>query len=127
GHYRLGELDEVVESMGQQQLKSVLYLVGSAPHITSAPPDSPVPDQYPPRDPSIYAQYIAMLAQRYPGVSAWQIWNEPNIPAFWRPAEDAQSYARLLHASVNALRMAVPDKPVVIGGMAYYSQMPVKG
>lgn len=125
--YRLGELDGLVEDMRKQKLKSVLYLVGSAPHITTAPSGSPVPDQYPPRDPNVFAHRMVMLAKRYPSVDAWQIWNEPNLPAFWRPHEDAQGYARLLHPSVKALQKAVPGKPVVMAGMAYYSQMPVKG
>lgn len=127
GRYRLGELDELVKSMRKQQLKSVMYLVGSAPHATTAPHGSPVPDQYPPRDPEVFAQRMAMLAQRYPSVDAWQVWNEPNLPAFWRPSEDAEGYARLLHPTVMALRKVAPDKPVVMAGMAYYSQMPVKG
>jgi beta-xylosidase len=68
-----------------------------------------------------------MLAKRYPSVNAWQVWNEPNLPSFWRPYEDPEGYARLLLASTRSLQQAAPDKPVVAAGMAYYSQMPVKG
>ncbi|WAJ40103.1 cellulase family glycosylhydrolase [Pseudomonas sp. GOM7] len=127
GRYRLGELDQLVADLKAQQLKSVFYLVGSAPHATSAPPGSPTPDQYPPRDPRVFAERMAMLAKRYPSVDAWQVWNEPNLPSFWRPHEDPEGYGRLLQVTTQALRQAVPDKPVVMGGMAYYSQMPVKG
>lgn len=127
GQYRLGELDGVMQALDEEQLRSVFYLVGSAPHATSAPAGSPTPDQYPPKDPLLFAKTMAMLAQRYPGVDAWQVWNEPNLPSFWRPHEDAEGYGRLLLPSVQALRQVVPEKPVVMGGMAYYSQMPVKG
>jgi beta-xylosidase len=127
GRYRLDELDELVETMRKRQLKSVMYLVGSAPHVTTAPRGSRVPDQYPPRDPEVFAQRMAMLATRYPSVDAWQVWNEPNLPAFWRPNEDAEAYAKLLHPTVIALRKVAPQKPVLMAGMAYYSQMPVKG
>lgn len=127
GQYRLGELDQMVSDLKAQQLKSVLYLVGSAPHATSAPAGSPTPDQYPPKDPLLFAKTMAMLAQRYPSVDAWQVWNEPNLPSFWRPHEDPEGYGRLLQITTQALRQAAPDKPVVMGGMAYYSQMPVKG
>ena len=125
--YRLGELDGVMQALGEEQLRSVFYLVGSAPHATSAPTGSATPDQYPPKDPLLFAKTMAMLAKRYPGVDAWQVWNEPNLPSFWRPHEDAEGYGRLLLPSVQALRQVVPEKPVVMGGMAYYSQMPVKG
>lgn len=127
GQYRLGELDGVMQALDEEKLRSVFYLVGSAPHATSAPAGSPTPDQYPPRDPLQFANTMAMLAQRYPVVDAWQVWNEPNLPSFWRPHEDAEGYGRLLLPSVQALRQVAPDKPVVMGGMAYFSQMPVKG
>lgn len=127
GRYRLGELDEVVDSLKQEQLKSVFYLVGSAPHATSAPSGSPTPDQFPPKQAQVFADRMAMLARRYPSIDAWQVWNEPNLPSFWRPHEDAEAYGRLLQQSTQALRQVDPNKPVVMGGMAYYSQMPVKG
>lgn len=127
GRYRLGELDEVVDSLKQAQLKSVFYLVGSAPHATSAPSGSPTPDQFPPKQAQVFAERMAMLARRYPSIDAWQVWNEPNLPSFWRPHEDAEAYGRLLQQSTQALRQVDPNKPVVMGGMAYYSQMPVKG
>lgn len=127
GRYRLGELDGVVDSLKQEQLKSVFYLVGSAPHATSAPSGSPTPDQYPPKQAQVFAERMAMLARRYPSIDAWQVWNEPNLPSFWRPHEDAEAYGRLLQQSTQALRQVDPNKPVVMGGMAYYSQMPVKG
>lgn len=127
GQYRLGELDGVIGALDEEDLKSVFYLVGSAPHATTAPANSPTPDQYPPKDPVMFAKTMAMLAQRYATVDAWQVWNEPNLPSFWRPHEDAEGYGRLLLPSVQALRQVVPEKPVVMGGMAYFSQMPVKG
>jgi beta-xylosidase len=127
GRYRLGELDEVVDSLKQEQLKSVFYLVGSAPHATSAPSGSQTPDQFPPKQAQVFAERMAMLARRYPSIDAWQVWNEPNLPSFWRPHEDAEAYGRLLQQSTQALRQVDPNKPVVMGGMAYYSQMPVKG
>ncbi len=127
GRYRLGELDGVVDSLKQEQLKSVFYLVGSAPHATSAPSGSPTPDQFPPKQAQVFAERMAMLARRYPSIDAWQVWNEPNLPSFWRPHENAEAYGRLLQQSTQALRQVDPNKPVVMGGMAYYSQMPVKG
>ena len=127
GRYRLGELDGVVDSLKQEQLKSVFYLVGSAPHATSAPSGSPTPDPFPPKQAQVFAGRMAMLARRYPGLDAGQVWNEPNLPSFWRPHENAEAYGRLLQQSTQALRQVDPNKPVVMGGMAYYSQMPVKG
>lgn len=125
--YRLAELDALVQTLQVQKQKSVFYLVGSAPFATNAPRFSRSPDQYPPRDADVFAARMALLAQRYSSVDAWQIWNEPNLPSFWRPRANPEEYARLLQASVRALRQAAPGKTVVMGGMAYYSQMPGHG
>ncbi|MBN0502563.1 beta-xylosidase, partial [Pseudomonas aeruginosa] len=85
---------------------------------------SPFQDQYPPRDPEVFARRMAMLSQRYPSVAAWQVWNEPNLIGFWRPKADPEGYAKLLQASTIALRMVDPEKPVVSAGMAFFSEMP---
>lgn len=127
GDYRLTELDLLVSTLEQEKIKSVMYLVGSAAHATSAPKHSATPDQYPPKDPVLFANMMTHLVQRYPSVNAWQVWNEPNLPAFWRPSEDPQGYGRLLMSTVNQVRQVNPDVQLVMAGMAYYSQMPVKG
>lgn len=122
--YNVAALDVLVSELERQELKSVFYLVGSARFITTAPPESPYQDQYPPRDPEVFAQRMALLAMRYPSVEAWQIWNEPNLLGFWRPEADAAGYARLLEASTLALRSVAPEKPVVGAGMAFFSDLP---
>ena len=127
GQFLFKPIDDVVVALRNKQLKSVFYLVGSAPFATSAPLLASYQDQYPPKDPEVFAQRMGMLAQRYPSVNAWQVWNEPNIPPFWRPAEDVRGYAELLQSSVRVLQQVAPQKPVVMAGMAHYSQMPVKG
>ncbi len=127
GQWRWDVLDPMMAEIAERGLKAEVYLVGSAPHATSAPPGSPTPDQYPPRDPQAYAQALVELARRYPQVAAWQVWNEPNLPAFWRPREDPAAYGQLLLASYHAMQARVPGRKIVLGGMAYYSQMPTRG
>jgi beta-xylosidase len=125
--YRIEMVDAMLQTVAAARLKPLVYLVGSAPFASSAPPGAAARDQYPPQDPRLFAERLHLLAQRYPQVAAWQVWNEPNLPAYWRPQEDPRAYGALLQASAAALRKAAPGKPVVMGGMAYYSQMPVKG
>lgn len=125
GQYRLGELDGVMDAVRQNNLKSLVYVVGSAPHATSAP--RPDMDAYPPKNPTLYADFMQMLSRRYGGVNAWQVWNEPNLPAFWNPQANPEDYARLLQTTTTALRNVNSKTPVVMGGMAYYSQMPPSG
>jgi beta-xylosidase len=127
GKWQLDMVDKMMSIVAANNLKVMVYLVGSAPFASSAPAGAPYNDQYPPKDPEVFADRIAMLAKRYPQVSVWQIWNEPNILLFWRPSEDPVAYDKLFRSSVTALRKAVPDKPIAMAGMAYYSQMPVRG
>ncbi|SDZ57919.1 beta-xylosidase [Pseudomonas sp. NFIX28] len=122
--YQLSTLDELDRTLTDSKLKSLFYLVGSAPFVTTAPKGGPFQDQYPPRDPKVFATRMAMLAQRYPNIDAWQVWNEQNIPNNWRPKPDAKGYGELLLATHQALNQVAPDKTQVMGGMAYYSQMP---
>ncbi|MDW5419020.1 cellulase family glycosylhydrolase [Iodobacter sp. CM08] len=124
--YLFKPIDTVVDALKDKQLKSVFYLVGSAPFASSAPLLAGNKDQYPPKDNEVFAKRMGMLAKRYPSVDAWQVWNEPNLPAFWRPAENAADYGRMLQSSVRVLKQIAPSKPVVMAGMAYYSQMPIK-
>lgn len=127
GVFRWDVLDPLMAEIERRGLKAEVYLVGSAPHATSAPAGSPHPDQYPPKDPALYAKALVQLAQRYPKVAAWQVWNEPNLPAFWRPREDPAAYGRLLLTSVQAMQAQAPGRRIVLGGMGYFSQMPTRG
>ncbi|NWC96011.1 MULTISPECIES: cellulase family glycosylhydrolase [unclassified Pseudomonas] len=122
--YNVATLDELVNKLQQNQIKSVFYLVGSAKFATTAPASSPYQDQFPPKDPAIFANRMALLSQRYPSVDAWQVWNEPNLLGFWRPAADPAGYASLLQVTAAALRVVNPNKPVVAAGMAFFSEMP---
>ena len=127
GNFNLQAFDPMVAAMQQHQLKPVGFLVGSAPFATTAPIDSPFQDSFPPKDNRLYAHSLLRLAEHYPSIQAWQIWNEPNIFPFWRPQEDPKAYGELLRVSTQAMRSKFPDKTLVAAGMAYYSNMPSHG
>ncbi|WP_397452683.1 beta-galactosidase [Pseudomonas sp. NA-150] len=121
GKYDLTDMDGAMTAVNAHHYNVVTYLVGSAPFASSGPPGASNSDQYPPIDFNAFADRMVMLAKRYPQVSNWQVWNEPNI--IWLPQEDPQAYDSLLVTVTNALRMNVPGKNIVAAGMAYYSQM----
>lgn len=127
GRFDFQPLDQLVNTLADDRIKSVFYLVGSAPFATSAPFFATNKDQYPPADVQQFADAMGQLAERYPAVNAWQIWNEPNLPAFWQPLPSPAGYRDLLAATEQELQRTAPGKTVVVGGMAYYSQMPGRG
>jgi arabinogalactan endo-1,4-beta-galactosidase len=51
----------------------------------------------------------------------WQIWNEPNIPAFWPPQPYYKRYLSLLRAAHAAIKSADPAAKVVLAGLPNYS------
>lgn len=64
------------------------------------------------------AAFAGRMATRYRGqVAAWQIWNEPNLPSFWR-TPSARAYGRLVRAVAPAIRRADPAAVIVSGGLS---------
>lgn len=121
GQYNLQDLDAAMAAAREHNYNTVAYLVGSAAFDSTAPQGASNTDQYPPRDPHIFADRMTKLAQRYPQVSHWQVWNEPNI--IWLPQADPVSYYNLLTLTAKSIRDALPDKSIVTAGVAYYGQI----
>ncbi len=89
-----------------------------------------------PKTPGPYAAFAKALVERYgpkgtfwaanPSIpkvpiEMWQIWNEPNIPAFWPPQPYYSRYIALLRAAHNAIKSADPTAKVVLAGLPNYS------
>ena len=75
---------------------------------------------YPPRDASHFAVFAGALAKHFGplGVHAWEIWNEPNVGAFWNPVPDPAAYVTLLSGANAAIRSADSSAVVVTGGLS---------
>jgi hypothetical protein len=86
----------------------------------------------PPSDNAAYARYLTALIERYGPkgsfwaehadvprlpIRSWQVWNEPNIGAFWGGKPDARAYGELLKTAAAAIRKADPDAEVVTAGL----------
>lgn len=63
-----------------------------------------------------FAGYAASMVKRYGAfIHAWEIWNEPNIPTFWKPQPSDVDYASLLKVAGPAIHAADPTA-LVVGG-----------
>jgi hypothetical protein len=86
----------------------------------------------PPRHFGPLARYAAGLAHRYGShgtlwrhhrrlrrysVRLWQIWNEPNLPVYWRPKPNPRAYARAVRVVGHAIRRADHKAMVVSAGL----------
>jgi hypothetical protein len=78
---------------------------------------------YPPKRYADLGRFGAVLVRRYgpdgtfwsqnPDVPklpirSWQIWNEPNLKAYWGRAPNAKQYAKLLRAAARPIRPPTP-------------------
>ncbi|MCL5283269.1 MAG: glycosyl hydrolase [Armatimonadetes bacterium] len=69
-------------------------------------------------DDAEYARFVYRVVRRYrKRVHYWEIWNEPNIPTFWKPQPDAKAYTAMLKAAYLAAHRADPHC-VVVGAAA---------
>lgn len=53
----------------------------------------------------------------YEPFRTWQVWNEPNLGAFWQPEPSPARYADLLNLTSDALHSVDPDAEVVTAGI----------
>jgi len=87
---------------------------------------------YPPRRNADFARFAEAAVRRYgPSgtlwsertdvplvpIRAWQVWNEPNIEAWWASGPNARGYARLLRTAARGIRAADPGAEVVAAGI----------
>lgn len=92
-------------------------------------------DHAPPRDDADFAAYAAAFAKRYGRggefwrlhpelprveVTDYEIWNEPNLTAFWLPKPDAARYGSLYRAARTAIREVDPRARAIVGGLSPY-------
>jgi polysaccharide biosynthesis protein PslG len=72
-----------------------------------------------PTDPAVFAAFARDAAARYLGrIPAWEVWNEPNIVAFYTPKPNVASYAKLLTASYAAIKSVSAGLTVISGGLS---------
>lgn len=69
-----------------------------------------------------FARYAAFIAQQYPQIRYFEIWNEPNgvNTGFWLPmgVESVEDYTYLLQVTYDAIKKVRPDAQVLGGALA---------
>lgn len=123
--YRFGPFDAMYRADLAHGLRPLLVALNAprwawddeaaaAPFANNPPADEHLAD---------WRAFVAALARRYPRALAVEIWNEPNVTAFWgggspAVAPDPGRYGRLLGAAHAAVRSVSPRLPVIGGALA---------
>ena len=134
---RFAQLDEIVglaTAHGLTVLPVVIYAPG-----WDAARQRPGEIGYVPKRNKPYGAFVAALIHRYgPNgtfwtgatpkvpIRMWQIWNEPNIPAFWPLTPISRTYMALVRAAHTAIKAADPHAKVVLAGLPNYSWVQLK-
>jgi polysaccharide biosynthesis protein PslG len=115
GKYDFRWLDEIVDNLlrrGIQPWFNVGY--GNRIYMPDAFGEAAVgsvPLYYGEETVQAWKAYVRELARRFRArVRHWEIWNEPEIPPFWRPSQpDPLEYARLIRLTAPVIRTEQGD------------------
>jgi hypothetical protein len=125
-------LDNFMTAMAQQGITVMPVLFDPPPSITTAPAQGAVRGNYPPSDLGAIGDFGAMLASHYGTngsfwaanpqlprhpITAWQIWNEPNLPVYWQPAPNAAAYVQMLRAASLKIKAVDPNAEIITAGI----------
>jgi hypothetical protein len=124
-----GSFDVVVARAASAGMDVLPVMIGSPPFAAPRP-------QYPPlrsaQGRTSFAAFLRDAAGRYgpsgsfwsanPGlpyrpIRSWQIWNEPNLPAYWFGRPKVRAYVQLLALARQALRGSDPRARIVLAGI----------
>ena len=118
GSFSWGVMDQVISSIEQVGLSADLIIDGCP--AWAAVSGTAGSQWAQPASAADFATWAAAVAARYgpKGVKYFEIWNEPNLAAFWDPKPDPSAYTADLKAAYAAIKQADPSAVVLSGGLA---------
>jgi hypothetical protein len=131
--------DKLVGNLAARGIQPLPFIYGSPRWVAEAPRWPPLASAH---DVNAWRAFLALAVERYgpggaywngpyqrthPGatpepITAWQVWNEPNLRKFFPPKGKAPRYAKLVKISYAAITAADPNATVVLAGMPGYGQ-----
>lgn len=115
GDFQWSFYDQATGALSSSKVNILGVLDYSAPWATEDPNRANA-DKYMPNIDD-WKNYVTKVVTRYSGrVKYWQIWNEPNITTFFRPAPNANQYLEILKSAYEAIKKIDPSAQVVIAG-----------
>jgi Glycosyl hydrolase catalytic core len=140
GAYDWVATDQVVGSLASHGIQPVPFLYGSPSWIAPSPTQPPLETK---SDEQAWTAFLKAAVNRYgPGgeywtdgyakqfggdseplpITAWQIWNEPNLPHYFTSGSPVSDYAELLRLSHDAIVQEDPSAQIVLAGMPGYGK-----
>jgi hypothetical protein len=135
-----GGIDRLVGDLAARGIRPVPFVYGSPSWVAKRPNRPPLGSA---RKEQAWRQFLALAVKRYgpggiywtggayqgqhPGASpkpitAWQIWNEPNLPKYFSANHITRKYAELVKISNRAITGVDPRAKVVLAGLTGYAK-----
>lgn len=131
GTYDFAWLDEIVDKLLAEGIQSWFNVgFGNPLYMEETYSEAAVgcvPLYYGEETVRAWENYVSALARHFRGrVRFYEIWNEPNLPAFWQPRDpDPEEYACLVRLTGMRIREEDPSARIgacVSGGNSWYTQ-----
>lgn len=131
GDFNWEKYDRVVKAIGDRDM-GVLAVLGYTPRwaqdtaCQEKTKNDRSAQRCPPKDAGDFARFAKAAAARYSdkAVRGWEIWNEPNLTAYWRTVQpdgqvyvDPARYATVANAAASEIRPRT-DGVVITGGLS---------
>lgn len=125
--FDFGWLDDVVDRLHGNGVQPWFNLGYGNRLYSPEAPDAAAVGWVPLGEPSrekAWLRYVRKMADHYAErVRHWEIWNEPNITHFWKPAKpNPAEYVRLVRMTAPEIRKRVPDAVIIGGALAGISR-----
>jgi hypothetical protein len=115
GAFEWNFYDQAINSLSSSKVNILGIIDYSAPWATEDPNRANA-DKYMPNIDD-WKNYIGKIVDRYGSrVKYWQIWNEPNISVFFKPAPNASQYLELLQSAYEVIKQKDPNAQVLMAG-----------
>jgi polysaccharide biosynthesis protein PslG len=134
-----GAIDQLVGNLAARGIRPVPFVYGSPSWVAKQPNRPPLGSA---RKERAWREFLALAVERYrpggtywtgdypgdhPGaepkpITAWQIWNEPNLPKYFSANHTTRKYAQLVKISNRAITGVDPQAKVVLAGLTGYAK-----
>jgi hypothetical protein len=103
--------DPILERLRAAHIAVLVSLWGTPPWANGD--EKP---NYAPKDSTSFASFAYAASKKYPWITRWTVWNEPNVRVFLIPNSPTVYVTRLLNPAYRALKSANP-RNLVAGGV----------
>jgi hypothetical protein len=134
-----GGIDALVGTLAARGIQPVPFIYGSPRWVAKRPNRPPLGS---PRKVRAWRHFLTLLVKRYgrdgvywtgaypvqhpagepKPITAYQIWNEPNLPKFFPRKKSTRKYGSLVKIAHRAIRGVDPRAKVVLAGLTGYAE-----